>query len=170
MKKIMLSLLLIAPFIGLAQQVPIDSATKKITYTGVVEAPGTKSQLFDRTLEWFATSFKSANDVIQVKDKVAGKFVGSLIVYVSEGGPVSSSNIVILVKDGKYKYTITDLVFNGGGSFKPWALESDPSPFKVGMMKKGIKHIKENSFVRVENLILSLKTKMAINDTKASDF
>ncbi|MBB6500145.1 DUF4468 domain-containing protein [Pedobacter cryoconitis] len=158
MKRLILSLFLIAPLMGLAQESQIDSLTNKITYTEVVKTPGTKVQLFDKAMEWLATSFKLVNDVVQIKDKEAGKIVASLLVYSCEEGRVYA-NIIILIKDDKFKYTITDLVFNGKGNFRSWQFEADPA--KANITKRGVRNIKDNAFLRVQNLIQSLKSKMS---------
>lgn len=161
MKKLSLFLLCsLSIILGYSQNViPLDSVSKKISFSNVVLSKGTKEVLFDKALEWFALNFKSSNDVIQIKDKEAGKILGSFTIYNSDAGPVSG-NIIILLKDGKYKYTITDLMFNGSKNYKPWALEEDPNPWSVGLMKKGIKFIKENSYNRVRSLVESLISSM----------
>lgn len=139
---------------------PIDSLTKKVNYSEVVSSQSSKDVLYDRALEWFALSFKSSNDVIQIKDKEAGKIVGSFTVFSSEGGPVVA-NIIVLVKDNRYKYSITDIIFSGSRSFKSWTFEEDPNPWKVGMMKKGINYIKNQSQSRLIFMVKDLKSKMS---------
>lgn len=59
-------IVLFLPFISNAQQ-----------YTEVVNANGKSSdQLYSTAREWFAESFKSANNVLQMDDPVAGKLIG----------------------------------------------------------------------------------------------
>lgn len=166
MKKLILSLFLIVPLVGLAQESQIDSLTQKIIYTEVVKTPGTKVQLFDKAMEWFATSFKMINDVVQIKDKEAGKIVGSLLVYSCDEGRVYA-NIIILLKDDKFKYTITDLAFKGKEHFRSWQFEADPS--RANITKRAVRNIKDNAFLRVQNLIQSLKFKMSVPNS-ASEF
>lgn len=56
---------------------PFDETTHQIAYQGVVEVPGvTKDQLYIRAHEWIAKAYRSANDVIQMQDKEAGRLVG----------------------------------------------------------------------------------------------
>jgi hypothetical protein len=162
MKKITLSLIAILAFLTCSAQktpLPIDSITKKVTVSEVVDSENSKDVLYEKALEWFAMTFKTSNDVLQLKDKAAGKMIGSFTIYQSTGGPVTG-NIILLVKDKKYKYTITDLFFAGNGSFKPWSFEDEPNPFKVGMMKKGISYIKDQSMNNVFDLVKSLKHSM----------
>ncbi|WP_176763546.1 DUF4468 domain-containing protein [Pedobacter antarcticus] len=162
MKKLTAFLLFITASASLTAQtnLPIDSTTKKISFTQTIDCKGSKAELFDKSVDWFALNFKSSKDVLQVKDKEAGKLVGSFIVYNSEGGPVDA-NIIILVKDNKFRYTITDIVFSGNGQFKPWTFEEEVNPWKVGMMKKGINFIKKESISSIQNLISSFRENMS---------
>ncbi|RZK33076.1 MAG: DUF4468 domain-containing protein, partial [Hymenobacter sp.] len=60
-------------------ELPFDPATHQITYQGVVEVAGaTKEQLYTRAYEWLAKAYRSANDVIQMQDKEAGRLVGKV--------------------------------------------------------------------------------------------
>jgi hypothetical protein len=56
--------------------------------------------LYSNALEFFALEFKSANNVIQMKDAETGKVIGKGIVDDRE------ITISITCKDGKYKYDI----------------------------------------------------------------
>lgn len=59
-----------------------------------------KSILYSNALSFFALEFKSANDVIQMKDAETGKVIGKGIVDKRQ------ITIEITCKDGKYKYEI----------------------------------------------------------------
>ena len=54
---------------------PIDSTTHLITYSEVVKVDGNKDELYSRAREWFAKTYNSAKNVIQMddKDKIVGK-------------------------------------------------------------------------------------------------
>lgn len=92
-------------------------------YSEVVEVPGKNTvQLYATAREWFAETFKSANDVLQMNDPVAGKLIGKASTKVSEsyvaGGMIKvpmtidwypNFTIKVSVKDGKYKCEITDI-------------------------------------------------------------
>jgi hypothetical protein len=77
--------------------------TKGQVYSGVVELDSTysSSTLYSNALSFFAMTFKSSNDVIQMKDPVSGKIIGK--------GIANDRNVTITIscKDGKYKYEIT---------------------------------------------------------------
>ena len=76
--------------------------TKSQTLTDIVTTDSTlkKANLFSNALSFFALEFKSANDVIQMKDGESGKVIGKGIV------DNRSITIGISCKDGKYKYDI----------------------------------------------------------------
>jgi len=103
---------------------PIDVATKLINFTKVVQAPGvTKDELYARGKAWFATISKSARDVIQTDDKNAGILVGkgSQTVFVPTmlGMSVATKLLFtakLAVKDGRYKYELTDYMFEAPSS------------------------------------------------------
>lgn len=94
-----------------------------VMYTGVVQVDSTitKTELFNRAKAWFVTEYKSANDVIQMEDKEAGVIMGKGFAeadYKANFMAVNYANIYhtvkVYVKDGRYKYEITDLT----GKFK----------------------------------------------------
>lgn len=162
MKKILLVSLLL-PLLATAQvKFPIDSTTHKINYSAVVNAPGTKEVLFGRALDWFALTFKSSNDVIQLKDKETGKIVGKWNIrpFDDRSGYVTC-NIIVLLKDNKYKYSITDLYYQGTSEFRPWHLEDDPGMFSVNMTKGSQRKIKSLSDQIIQDAIKSLTESMS---------
>ena len=119
MKRLLLALLLL-PFISVAQEVkiPIDSASQKISYSGVVKVEGvSKDDLYTRSREWFARTFKSAKAVIQMDDKAAGKIIGkgyaegSYVVLISAMKFDMWYTVSITVKDGRYRYELSDFTF-----------------------------------------------------------
>lgn len=81
----------------------------------VIEVPGaTKEDLYKRALYWISQNFKSANDVIQLKDKEDGQIVskGSFAYYAppfsvgTNYSGVFSFTFTFDCKDGKYRYAI----------------------------------------------------------------
>jgi hypothetical protein len=124
MKKL-LFLLFFIPFVSFAQQ-----------YSEVVEVSGkTSAQLYKAAREWFAVTFKSANDVLQMDDSAAGKLIGKGSTQISESYTTSglikvpiliiwhpSFVVNISLKDGKYKCEITDIEIDSqvyGSGFAP---------------------------------------------------
>jgi hypothetical protein len=120
-----------------APNIPVDSVTKKITYTGVVQQPGTKDTLYNRALHWCSTFFKNAQDVTKIRDKESGKVQGIARFKLynaplkdgtkTDGGEVSYT-FTIENKDNKYRYKITDLNMKST-SYQPlekWMNKKDP--------------------------------------------
>ena len=115
--KILLNAFLLFSFIGAFAQLPslpIDSTTHLITYSEVVKVDGNKDELYSRAREWFAKTYNSAQSVIQMdtKDKIVGK---ALMQVYYKGGDFGYINytVSIYLKDGKYKYEITDFYHTG---------------------------------------------------------
>jgi hypothetical protein len=95
----------------------------QVTKTEVIEVDSTltKDVLFANALSFFATTFKSANAVIQMKDPETGKVIGK--------GIVDNRDVTITIscKNGKYKYEILaedkvkEIVLNVNSLGKPKA-------------------------------------------------
>ncbi len=95
---------------------PLDADTHRVTYSEVVPARGTSQpELYTRGKLWFAGTFTSAKDVLQVEEKDAGILQGSgwQTIYTQVMGATAPDKlwytVKITVKDGRYKYDITDL-------------------------------------------------------------
>lgn len=87
-------------------QLPINQETKLIEFTGLVtvDTTLTKNELYSKTKEWFAKSFKSANDVIQMDDKEAGIIIGKGNFSDRKSCGIINFTLKVQVKDGRYKY------------------------------------------------------------------
>jgi hypothetical protein len=125
--------LLLIPVLGISQEYPIDKETGKITYqvTKEIEGKG-KNDLYLSALEWFATSYKDANEVIQFKDQESGKVIGRALMRLPNALSTVSLfyNITVEVKDGKYRATVTDLYFQSSPTYG-FNLEDQP-PTMIG--------------------------------------
>jgi hypothetical protein len=113
---------------------PWDSAHNIVVYTEIVTVDSalTKEELYNRAREFFAVKYKSANDVIQLDDKLTGKIIakGSSKVFTRDMGMVKEAGYMhhtfkIETKNGRYRYEIKDLrhvgtiVRNGYPDFGP---------------------------------------------------
>ncbi len=119
MKKIFL--LLIIPSGIFAQgftSAPVDTTTGKINFTEVVKEDSlNQEQLYSNAKEWFAKTFNSANDVLQMDDKSSGKLIGKGLSMITI--PMGITNVpekmwftvIIEVKNGRYRYSFTDITF-----------------------------------------------------------
>lgn len=153
-----------------AQELPVDQETGKITYTEVVQlenSTASQEQLYSIAREWFATTFNSANNVLQMDDKELGKLIGKANFGIDMTAYQTDSHvdftISVFVKEGRYKYTITDLehVSNQSG-YSGGALEDDkPDCGGMRMVKKGWVQVKEQTSEKVPLIIADLKATMA---------
>lgn len=113
---------------------PLDT-NGKIVYTEVIEMQNvTKDALYSRAYEWFTKAFNSAQNVIQMQDKENGKIIGKGIFDdINSPGPLGMAGvkgyvkftISIYLKDGKYKYEITDFVHEGIWTGAPYGNPSN---------------------------------------------
>lgn len=118
MKKLIFILVLIAGSKAKGQDKLLEILPLKdgiVTYSNVIEVEGAnKEELFLRAKKWFAKTYKSAQDVIQLDDKESGELIGkgnSSISYYARK-PTISHTISISVKDGRFRYVITDLFYS----------------------------------------------------------
>lgn len=168
---------------------PIDSLTKKITYSEVVfvDSNINKQELFSRAREWFAKVYKSSTNVIQMEDKENGKIVGKALmqVYCKSLGADRKCGFVnytisFYLKDGRYKFEITDFYHSGQqvsidniipdyGPCEYWIDDKRKYPM---MSQKGVQKI-SNYFLKqidsnINYLIIdfkqAMKTKSSGND------
>ena len=97
------------------KDLPIDQG--KIVFTEVVQCDSavTSDLIYSSLKEWFIKTYKSANDVLQLDtpNKLIGKAFD--VINVQSGNVLVKQKlhytITISIKDGKYKYEITDLMF-----------------------------------------------------------
>lgn len=91
-------------------------AQQKFTVEKVITAEGmTKSQIYVKVNEWFATTYNSSNDVIQMNDKEAGIMVGNGsesyfkkgMAYGCYSGRLKYT-IKVSAKEGRYKVELTN--------------------------------------------------------------
>lgn len=97
-----------------AQEVvlPHNQETGLIEFTGLVKVDSSLTQqvLYAKAREWFANSFKSAKDVIQMDDKVAGIIVGKGNFSERKSGGIIHFTLKVQVKDGRYKYWFSNFI------------------------------------------------------------
>lgn len=159
-------------------RLPIDSLTNKITYSEVVSVDSldSKQVLFSRAREWFARTYKSSIDVIQMEDKENGKIVGKALMQVFHKAlgtnfPSGYINytISIYIKDGRYKYEVTNFhhtgqLVSGGNRIPDYGICE--KMIKTTDKTMGKSHQKMYNYYlsqmddRIEDLISDLKTFM----------
>ncbi|MDO7849195.1 DUF4468 domain-containing protein [Hymenobacter sp. M29] len=129
---------------------PLDADTHRITYAEVVPVEGaSQAELYARAKLWFASTFKSAKDVVQAEDKEAGVLQGKgwQDIYIKSMGIPSASKlwytVKLAVKDGRYRYEVTEFEIQSYPSKyvynpTPTSAESILLKEKVSGMVKGI--------------------------------
>jgi len=126
MKKLMLLLLEIFPFITLTSFSQAEKTTTannfplnekgEVVYTEIVKSDSTNyKELYVRAHVWFANTFNSAQNVVQLDDKDAGHIIGKGVFEFDETVMVVWVNFTIEIqtKDGKYKYTLSNFLYKG---------------------------------------------------------
>lgn len=107
---------------------PLDPQTQLITYQGVVEVPGvSKADLYARAAAWAAKTYSTTENAIQQQDPQAEQLVVkglrpavtrtmyAGVLRTSYAGVVRHT-LTVYVKDGRYKYVLTDLAHDAAGT------------------------------------------------------
>lgn len=163
------------------QIILIDSTTNKVSFKEVVSLENTpKDAIYLRAREWFANTFKSSQNVIQMDDKDGGKLIGKgfskssfkylgIVLYFKIWYTIN-----ITIKDNKYRIEITDIKivddFNYGYNFDIEQLKSG----KIG--NENVKNSKgeyrgrfagyePGTDIEIRSLIESLKLSLSKNTT-----
>jgi len=104
-----------------APKYKIDTVTKKITYTEIVNQQGTKDTLYNRAIHWCGIYFKKL-DPVTIMDKPNGKASGSYKFRIFDNRnkdsiPIEMGTVLFNFsfgfKDNMYKYTLTDFTLKG---------------------------------------------------------
>ncbi|MBI1287566.1 MAG: DUF4468 domain-containing protein [Flavobacteriales bacterium] len=146
MRIIALMLLASLPFSLMAQKkaelswpaMSLDPKTNLITYTEVPEVAGVSAQdLYDRAMKWGGEYFKNFAEKVRKQDKENGVLeIFNRIpfyAYDNKGNKTTSRQglaqytITIQFKDGRYKYTVTDLNLKASSyqPLEPWLDRDD---------------------------------------------
>jgi hypothetical protein len=110
---------------GTTPNIPINPDTKLITYQEVVKVEGTPKDFYSRAIDWINVNYKNPDDVTKVRDPQTGyieilhridlertdkqdvKVPAGIIVY----------TLKLELKEGRYRYTITDLNLKQSSKF-----------------------------------------------------
>jgi hypothetical protein len=121
MKKLLFILVALLPISVFAQgksDLPIDTVTHKISYQLVQLLPSLKQkQLYLNAKEWLIKKFVSSKDVTQLDDQQSGKIIaeGYSIFDQISGATIFKMKLwytaTFLLRDGKYKFILTDFRF-----------------------------------------------------------
>ena len=114
-----------APMVGTTKTLlPVDETTLKVTYSEVIIVDSTTSyQLFSRAKNWMIDFYKDSQIKLELPSEGKLSRTGSFIKVFNVNGKTESNEllytITLAVKDGKYKYTITDIIDDDGKSKVP---------------------------------------------------
>ncbi len=96
-----------------------------LTYSEVVHIENvSQKELYNRAKLWFATVYNSSNDVLQIENSEEGEIIGKAVMEYNPNVFIKSEQtkgnikytIKIFVKDGRYKYEITDFIHDPHGN------------------------------------------------------
>ena len=118
--------------------VPLDKNTGLITYREVVEVEGTKKELFNRCIsKWLNKVYTNSPAVTNLRDAATGKITGKHRFRIHQtdkkGNKINAGMILysftIELKDGRYRYTFTDLLLKRPSRYpiENWLNKKDPA-------------------------------------------
>jgi len=101
-------------------QVELPVKDGKVFYSSIenTDSSLTKKEVFDRLLLWIAKDYNNANEVIKLKDESQGIIVVKagfnmkMPIYSKEPNGLVSYTLTLSCKDGKYKYEISDFLWD----------------------------------------------------------
>lgn len=173
MKQIFTAILLMATLTASARvQFPLNQYGE-VEYTQVIQAPNfDKDQIYSQAREWMAVNFNSAQDVIQMDDREAGKIISKGIVNIPNHtlGHVNFT-LEIHIRDGRFRYSINHIRHQlpaGSLSKTPGVLTADrPGGGMFTMGRKWWDKIKELAHTRFRLIELDLLDLMSeVSDTE----
>lgn len=135
------------------------------TLTEVIELPGTKDELYHRSMDWIVKTFAGSKNAIQFESIEEGKIVleGWIPLSHKSMGLIYSGGrmkfiITLQFKDGRYKYELTD--------FRHYGAQGIPSFGTIEEMKaapKRYKHYTEQYLSQIDQSVAAI-----VSDLKKS--
>lgn len=153
--------------------IPIDTETNKIKFQDVVDEPGTKEELFNRSIYWLNDFYKDPVRITSIRDIETGKIEGHhrFRIYrydedsIKKAAGMINYTFVIEMKQDKYRYTIKDIILKSRTNLpiEKWLDKSDPAYNK--QWEDYLKQIADY----VENWSTTLKDHMKPEKEKTED-
>ena len=155
------------------ENLPRDK-NNKVTFEEVIAVDSaSKDQLFQRAKSWMVNYYK--NEQLAVNNSSEGQLIrsGSFIkVYTKPNGKTESEthtyNITIKVKDGKYKYNISDIILDDGKTKTP--LEDGYASLEKSGNTAYKRYIDQQIYTGITDVLSSLKSAMLSDSNSKSDF
>ena len=152
---------------------------EQLKFSQIVDVSGVdKNELFMRGREWFNEHFKSSKADLQIVDKVSGELAGKGVMdvaysfkYLGERNCTAevSYQMNVWVKEGKYKYEMTNFIIlgtNGNINFGLITTSDVTTKAYIGLSQKKINEmylsIKQGTEKKAKQLIEVLKQKMSM--------
>ncbi|MFN3402845.1 MAG: DUF4468 domain-containing protein [Cytophagaceae bacterium] len=164
--------LLFVSLSAFSQNFPVDSETKKITYQETVQIDSLNKQtIYERSKDWMVHFYKTSK--LQLDNKEAGKITqeGLFNVQITYDFKYKTDyaiayTINISVKEGKYRYIITDFniydVKNGPKTAQ--SLESFYAKMRTGSKAEFVTKFNDEINLILENLKTHVKTGLKKNE------
>jgi len=164
MRKIITSLFLIISLITFGQVTKEQKRLSKyfnleegkVVYTGVIDVSGiSKDSLYFKVKNWFVESYNSSNNVIQLDDENRGQIIGKGIFTINHLMGIAYINhmVKIEIKDGKYKYTISNFKYINQPNTQSFQIEEYPK----SAMGMGREEMYKNIDSETKKMIASLE-------------
>jgi len=143
---------------------PVDSITKLITYSEVVYLNDSisKNELFSRAKSAFAVIYKNSILILN-EDRDAGVIsaqgtIQATVTFLGEyrDAGVINFTLTLSCKDGKYRYILTDFVFQEENTSRNLNPLNKPADLSINQWKE----LKNNIHERMKKLIATIKTEM----------
>jgi len=97
---------------------PVPYVDGKVKYSEVIQVEGSKAGLlYGKAKLWFASAFRSAQDVIQLDDRENGNILGKGLIMKEEKSGLTQIRktwyftVKVQVKDGRYRAEIYDVTY-----------------------------------------------------------
>lgn len=106
-------------------QIPYDSVTNLIVYTDIVHLENLNSkEIYDKAKVWILSTLKTGDEMTELNDETNSLLVGTgniklkdfvhdlRIVKMYHQNCILNFKVMIQIKDGRYKYTISNFAFS----------------------------------------------------------
>jgi hypothetical protein len=141
-----------------------DSTKNELTYSEVVQSPNTNvKELYSNIYEWFAKTYNSANNVIQLNDKENGKIIGKggfTIIPIHQWGNIKTPQtffvnytLTVQIKDGRFKYDFSNITVRPIQSTATFGIETYYNIDKEKLKEETAKAIKNEK--QIEKMVES---------------
>lgn len=134
---------------------PRNEQTGKYALEEVVHIQGAAvDELFRRASAWVTATYASASDQLQLSDKPAGRLIAKgHLVNSYEGKPAwVEYTLTIEVKEGRYRYVVTDFVFTNAF----WGIHLEEEEKLKGGFKKPLEKFRAQVLALAEDLRVAM--------------